>query len=206
MDRMRYSMNLALFDFDGTVSEGDTYSPFMHSVSDASRIRRGRIVLAPWVAGYKLGLVSGLRTRSRVSHFVLQGRTVAEIEAAGERYAHDVLPSVLRTQSMDRIAWHQAQGDRVVIVSASLDVYLRPWCLVHGLDVICSELESRDGVLTGRYRGGDCAGPAKARRIRERYRLATFPRIYAYGNTREDHAMLALAHHRVFRGRVLPAR
>jgi phosphoserine phosphatase len=30
------------------------------------------------------------------------------------------------------------------------------------VDVICTELEVVDGVLTGRYRGGDCVGPGKA--------------------------------------------
>lgn len=198
-------MDLALFDFDGTVSEGDTYTPFMRYVSDARRIRQGRIALAPWVVGYKLGLWNGVAIRSRVTRFVLKGHDVADVQEAGRRYAREVLPNVLRPHAMQRIAWHQARGDRVVIVSASLGVYLRPWCASHGLELICSELDARDGVLTGRYRDGDCAGPVKARRIRERYALTDYAHIHAYGDSREDKAMLALAHHRVYRWREQPA-
>jgi HAD superfamily phosphoserine phosphatase-like hydrolase len=86
-----------------------------------------------------------------------------------------------------------------VVVSASLDAYLTPWCRMHGLTLICSELDVRDGVITGSYRGGDCAGPAKAARVRERLRLDDYREIHAYGDTVEDRELLALAHHPVFR-------
>ena len=29
---------------------------------------------------------------------------------------------------MERIEWHKSNGDEIVVVSASLDVYLGPWC------------------------------------------------------------------------------
>lgn len=196
-------MNLALFDFDGTVTTGNTYSPFMRYVSRPARVRQGRLAFAPWLLGYRLGLVPGAVLRTRVSQFVLGGRRAEDIRRLGERYAREVLPGVLRPQAMARIAWHQARGDRVVLVSASLDAYLAPWCREHGIDLICSELEAVQGMLTGRYRHGDCAGPAKAARVRERYRLADYPMIHAYGDTREDREMLALAHCPVFRWRQL---
>lgn len=69
-----------------------------------------------------------------------------------------------------------------------------------GVDVICPELEEEDGILTGRYRRGDCSGITKARRIRERYALSQFPVVYAYGDSAEDLDMLALAHRKYLRG------
>jgi len=101
-----------------------------------------------------------------------------------------------------RIAWHRAQGHTVVVVSASLDLYLQPWCQARGLDSICNRLAHRDGILTGRYEDGDC-GPHKARLIRARYDLASFERIHAYGDSREDRPMLALGHERWYRGKRL---
>ncbi|UNA35862.1 HAD-IB family phosphatase [Klebsiella variicola subsp. variicola] len=71
---------------------------------------------------------------------------------------------------MQRIAWHQARGDTVVVVSASLDVYLRPWCQQHHLELLCSEVEFQNGAATGKYQGGDCSGLAKKARI-----LASYP-------------------------------
>ena len=87
----------------------------------------------------------------------------------------------------------------MVIVSASLDVYLDPWCEAIGVERICTELDVRNGRLTGRYRQGDCSGQAKVRRIREQYDLSQYSVIYAYGDTSEDREMLELAHRRYCR-------
>lgn len=198
-------MDLALFDFDGTITTGDTYTPFLGYVSPAAFRRRAWLTLLwPWL-GYKLGLVSGTAVRRRVTAHVLAGREAAAIRALGMRYARERLPRVLRPDVMARIAWHRERGDRIVVVSASLDAYLVPWCRAHGLELICSELDVEHGRLTGAYRGGDCAGPAKAARVRERFRLRDYPQVHAYGDTVEDHAMLALADHAIYRGRPWPA-
>ena len=87
----------------------------------------------------------------------------------------------------------------MVVVSASLDVYLKPWCEAHHLDLICTELEVRAGTLTGGYRRGDCSAADKVTRLRERYDLARYPVIYAYGDTDEDREMLDIAHEKYFR-------
>ena len=96
-----------------------------------------------------------------------------------------------------------ARGDRVVVVSASLDAYLEPWCRAMGVDVICSRIETRDGLLTGRYLQGDCCGEVKAQRIRDGYALTDYETIYAYGDTDEDHPMLAMADKPFFRWKPL---
>jgi phosphatidylglycerophosphatase C len=198
-------MNLALFDFDGTITFGDTFTPFLYFAVDPQRIFLGRFVLAPVVAGYRLGLVSESRARVHVSAFGFRGKPESDVREAGALYARDVLPKTIRTRALERIKWHKAQGDTVVVVSASLDVYLRGWCREHGLDLICTELEVDRGIMTGRYREGDCVGKEKARRILERYRPDDYQEIYAYGDTHDDDDMLRLANRRYFRWREVDA-
>src|SRR3982074_1150699 len=77
-----------------------------------------------------------------------------------------LLPANARQAALERIEWHTSQGDDVVVVSASLDVYLGPWCEGRGLDYVCTTLEERLGRLTGRCAEGDCSGAEKVRRIR----------------------------------------
>ena len=107
---------------------------------------------------------------------------------------------------LERIDWHRRRGDRIVVVSASLDVYLAPWCQERGLELICTEMEFRDGRATGRYLEGDCSGERKIVRVRERLSLDAYAEIHAYGDTREDLPMLAAAHHKYYRGRKVEAR
>jgi len=198
-------MNLALFDFDGTISFGDTFTPFLHFAVEPRRKAVGRVVLIPLIVGYKLGIVSPSATRARVAAFGFRGRREADVRLAGSTYARDVLPRTIRPKALKRINWHKAQGDVVVVVSGSLDVYLAEWCRGLDLDLICTELEARDGTLTGRYRDGDCTGKEKARRILEKYNIRDYPVVYAYGDTTEDHEMLSIANRKYFRWREIAA-
>ncbi len=194
-------MQLALFDFDHTVTTCDTYSRFLRQVATPTQRQAAKWTVGPWLLGYRVGLVSAAGIRKRVTRAVFTGRDADGIVAAGQRYAEHSLPDMLRPDMMQRIAWHQQQAHTVVLVSASIDLYLRPWCERHGLDeLLCNRLEAVDGRLTGRYTGGDI-GPMKAEEIRARYDLSRYERIHAYGDSREDSSMLALAHERWYRGK-----
>jgi HAD superfamily hydrolase (TIGR01490 family) len=193
-------MDLALVDFDHTVTTCDTYSRFLRRVATPAQLSTAKWTVGPWMLGYKLGLVSAAALRTRVTRLTFAGRDAAEIEAAGESHARVVLPGVLRPAMMERIAWHQARGDTVVIVSGSLDAYLQPWCGRHGLALICNRLAVVDGRLTGRYLDGD-RGAHKAADIRARYDLTQFDLVHAYGDSSEDKPMLALAQERWWRGK-----
>jgi len=89
----------------------------------------------------------------------------------------------------------------LLLSSPPRDAYVKPWCTALELNVICTELEVCEGRLTGRYKGGDCVGPEKRRRIEANYRLTDFTNVYAYGDTIEDQQMLSLADHKYFRWR-----
>ena len=91
----------------------------------------------------------------------------------------------------------------MVVVSASLDVYLVEWCESAGVDLICTVLEEVDGTLTGRYQHGDCCGGEKVRRISQRYDLTRYSAVYAYGDTAEDREMLELADQKFYRWKAI---
>jgi HAD superfamily hydrolase (TIGR01490 family) len=190
---------LALFDFDGTITVADTFTPFILRAVEPRRLALGKVALSPVVAAYKLRLLPATRMRRAIVAFGFRGRASAEVRAQGLEYSRSHLPSVVRPRALERVQWHQTQEDEVAVVSASLDVYLSDWCQQLGVALICTELEERDGTLTGRYRGGDCTGAEKARRVRQRYDLQRFSSIFAYGDTPEDSAMLALADQRYYR-------
>jgi phosphatidylglycerophosphatase C len=194
-------MNLALFDFDGTITKTETFTGFLHYAADPKRKILGRILLGPSLVAYKLGVCSPSTMRKQVVAVAFRGKPEAEVRQTGLRYCDDIIPGMIRRRALKQIAWHKAQGDRVVVVSASLDVYLAAWCQRHDLECICTELEARNGILTGRYLLGDCTGQEKSRRILARYDLRDYAMVYAYGDTEDDRPMLELAHRRYFRWR-----
>lgn len=202
-------MDLALFDFDGTITTKGAYPDFVSAAIRRPRKIAGGLLLSPALVGYHVKLVSDKAIRNAISRVGFWAEEPDRVRRIGREYAERVLPGLIRPIARERIAWHKARGDRVVVVSASLDVYLEPWCRTQGVEVICTELETRNGRLTGRYLNGDCCGQEKARRIRQRYALADYETIYAYGDTEEDRQMLELAHRKYFRWtevRDVPAR
>lgn len=197
-------MNLALFDFDGTITVADSFTPFIYLAASRTRTALGTLLLSPMILGYRLGLVPGTRMRAAVARVCFWRRRAAEVQALGVAYSR-TLQRLVRPEALDKIRWHQQNGDVVVVVSASLGVYLRAWCEEHGLDLICTELEAEQGVLTGRYAGGDCTAGEKARRVLSRYDVSQYAVVYAYGDTIEDNELLGLASKRYLRWQELAA-
>lgn len=195
-------MELALIDFDNTVTDCDTYSRFLRRVATPEQLAQAWWKVGPWLLAYRLKLISAERIRARVTWLVMRDRHADDIATQAAGFSREVLPDVVRPKMLEQIRWHLQQRHTVVIVSGSLDLYLRSWCETLGLDMICNRLESRDGRLTGRYADGDC-GPNKVERIRARYDLSRYVRIHAYGDSSEDRPMLALAHERWYRGKLL---
>jgi phosphatidylglycerophosphatase C len=197
-------VNLALFDFDGTITTTDSFAPFLRFAASRRRLVFGTALLGPMIAAYRAGLIRAPRMRGAAAWVGFRGRPEQEIVRLGARYAETLIHQV-RPRAREQLRWHQRNGDRIVVVSASLSVYLRPFCDTLGAELICTELEARRGVLTGRYADGDCTGNEKARRVLARHDLSRYADVFAYGDTQEDQALLALASRRFYCWRELPS-
>jgi phosphatidylglycerophosphatase C len=198
-------VDLALFDFDGTITVDPTYPAFVRFAVRPGRKLSGGIILAPLIVGYRLGLLSDRRVRWAISRVAFWREDPLRLRLLGGDFAAVALPPLLRPEAVERIEWHRRRGDRVVVVSAALDVYIEPWCEAAGVEAICTRLEVRDGRVTGRYVGGDCCGTEKARRVRERYQLTDYAEVYCYGDTDEDREMLEMATRKYFRWKEVAA-
>lgn len=194
-------MKLALFDFDGTITTQDTYTKFVLSNTSISRLIFGGFFLAPLILLNKLGLLPSPILRPLVSKLAFKGVKVDDLTPKAEAYAYKYLPTVLRPTMLAKIQKHKESGDRVVVVSASISPYLKVWCKQLDIELICSELEEKDGYFTGSYINGDCSGERKVINVKKVMDLNSFEQIIAYGDTKEDNAMLKLAHISYFQGK-----
>ena len=156
-----------------------------------ARLLAGQLLLIPVAVGYRLGMIpAGVRGRQMAARIGFHGEeATAGAANCGTVLGDGACANRLSIASVSA----SCQGDDVVVVSASLDVYLGPWCDRQGVDYICTTLEERDGRLTGSYFQGDCSR-RKVRRILQRYELARYSIVYAYGDSVEDREMLELAH------------
>jgi len=186
-------MNIAFFDFDGTITNRDSLLDFLLYVFGYLPLAQGIIFLSPILLAYQLGVIPNWRTKEIVLGHFFGGWDLEKFTELASRYAQKRLPQIIRETSLKQIFGHQAAGDQVVVVTAAIDLWLKGWCDAHGLDLIATQLEVITGKLTGRLGSKNCYGPEKVRRIKEKYNLEEFSRIYAYGNGPGDEEMLALA-------------
>ena len=120
--------------------------------------------------------------------------TRAELEADAQRFATERARSLLRPDAVRAWRRWQAQGARLVIVTATPDLVVAPFGRGLGAErVIGTELAFDEaGHATGALAGPNCRGPEKARRLQAAFgddiRLEA-----AYGDSDGDLAMLAMA-------------
>jgi HAD superfamily hydrolase (TIGR01490 family) len=198
---MASSKVVALFDFDGTITHRDSLLPFLWQLFGPLRLAGYAILMSPLLCGYLLRFIPNGVAKERLLGRMLGGMEMTRLRAEAQRFARDYLPRIMRDESTERIAWHQAQGHRVIIVSASLELYLRPWAEALGVvDVLATRLREERGRVSAGFDGVNCFGEAKAQRIREYLGDMTGLEVYAYGDSRGDTQMLALADHAYYRG------
>lgn len=191
-------MALALFDFDGTITNQDTYTKFIFFSSSRARMVIGLTLVFPVILLYKLGLLPASKTRPILSKVVFWNRSEKEVSKISKVFALEYLPTVVRKNAMQRIDWHKKKGDTIVVVSASLNIYLSFWCQENNVQLVCSELESKKSKLTGRYIYGDCSSYNKVTEIKRQLDLSMYDHIFAYGDTEEDLPMLGIAHEKYY--------
>jgi phosphatidylglycerophosphatase C len=194
------------FDFDGTLSTRDNFVPFLRRVAGTPATVRAFATGAARVAKTGRSHWSRNAMKAELLDQLFGERNAADLEDTARTFADDVVASHLRGEAVERADWHRTQGHRIVIVSASLAVYLRPIAERLRVDaVLATELEVDDaGRLTGRMDGENVRGPEKARRldawIAESLPGAT-PFVWAYGDSSGDTELWARADRAVRLGR-----
>jgi phosphatidylglycerophosphatase C len=162
---------------------------------------RGRAALARAVAllGPRVALaMSGQGDRDAAKDaFVgglVRGVPASTVADLGRAYAQRLAATRLHPSMVERVAWHREQGHELVLVSASLAVYLEPLGTLLGFDhVAATALEvGADGLLTGRLLGSNVRGPEKAARLTA-WLAGESCELWAYGDSAGDRELLAMA-------------
>ena len=192
-------IDLALFDFDGTITKDDSLLKFIRFVVGDVRFVFGLVVLSPILVAYKLKLIPNYKAKQKMLSWFFKGMSKKAFFKVANEYSLVHIDKILRPKAMEKISWHKAQGHKVVIVSASIDCWLRPWCEKNGLELIATKLEIKDDIVTGKLLSKNCYGVEKANRIKEIYNLKDFEYIYSYGDSSGDKQMLELAHEKFYK-------
>ena len=186
-------MRVAVFDLDGTITRHDTLWPYLRGwVRRHPRPAfwpRVLAALVPFLLDHDRG---GLK--ARLIRTAMGGADRADVRAWSAEYVALLGDYELCQGALAQIERHRAAGDRLVLLSASVDLYVPDIGRRFGFDeTICTEVawagERLDGGLASENRRA-----GEKRRCVEALR-ARHPgaRVVAYGNARSDFDHFAVA-------------
>ncbi len=186
-------MILALFDFDGTITTKDSLADFIQFAVGIPTYYLGLVILSPVLIAYFLNIIPNHFAKETLLAHFFKSWDVDRFKKLADEYGREQIDTIVRPNAMKRIRWHQEQGHKVVIVSASIECWLKRWCEKNNIDLIATRLEIRNSRLTGKFSTRNCYGMEKVNRVKEAYKLSLFAHIYAYGDSSGDKEILALA-------------
>jgi HAD superfamily hydrolase (TIGR01490 family) len=179
---------LAIFDLDGTITRHDTLVPYLSGYAARNPAGLWRLWRLPFsLARFALGLSDRGRLKSSLIRQVMYGANREQVHAWSGAFCESRLSSLIIPGALTVIEKHRAAGDRLVLLSASVDLYVPAIGRRLGFDEThCTGVawkgERLDGHLTTENRRG-----AEKRRVVEALRVR-YPgaRMAAYGNARSD--------------------
>lgn len=188
---------IAAFDFDGTLTRCDSLVPFLFFTFGTWKTIAGLLAELPSMIAFLLNLRTRQSTKERILTRFLKGLPSPSLDKMGSDFAEKGISKILRSDSMQKLRWHQEQGHRCVLISASIDLYLKPWAASEGIPhILASQLAyDQENKATGLLQGLNCWGKEKTRRLTELLGPKENYILYAYGDSAGDRELLALADH-----------
>lgn len=189
----------AFFDFDDTLARGDSIFPFLLYC-----IRRGlapKSQLFKAAAGFlrwKVQPSSGRAVKEMTLSFI-RGRTVEEMDGIARDFFREVQQKSFFQDAAPELFRLRQQGARIIVVSASSDLYMKVLPEFLPIDAVISTVcETRNGCYTGKI-GKNCKGDEKVRRIQAYLQSQGLSidkeKSAGYGDSPSDAPMLLLTAH-----------
>ncbi len=185
-------MTIAFVDFDHTLISKDSLLLFINHVHSKSRVLLGWILLSPLMLAYYLKIISTQQFKEKVLFHFLKKMSKDEITEKAISF-NKKLHKYYNTEVYNQTLSLKTKGAKVVVVSASLNSWLEPFCEQHGFDLISTEASfNAKGLYAKHFKTPNCKGADKKKRITEKYTLEDYTDIICIGN-KDDKEMLNLA-------------
>lgn len=194
---MTRQTGIAVFDLDHTLSRSDSFLWYLFGFLVRRPWRLIRCVHLPVVVLlFGAGSVNNAGLKASFLRAVLGGVRKEDLSAWTQVFVDRFIRSQMRREGVAAVQAHRQVGDRVILLTASPDCYVTELGRRLGFDeVICTEVEWKDGRLSGKLVSSNMRGQEKVRALQDiRARHDQRP-ITAYADHQSDLAMLQMVDH-----------
>jgi len=181
---------IVAFDFDGTLTTRDTLLEFIRFVVGTGPFLYGFLKYAHQLVLMKLHLYPNYKVKEHIFSHFFKGITLERFDSDCMAFA-EANRHLLRPQGVEALEQAKTEGAEILIVSASIDNWVKPF--FSNVTVLGTQVEIKEGRLTGRFLTKNCYGQEKVNRILAQYPNRETYYLTAYGDSRGDREMLAFA-------------
>ena len=183
---------LYCFDFDGTLTYKDTMFLYL-KFYNPSKYRVQFLKHIPLFILLKLKLADTEKVKKSFIGSILKGQSQTKVEEKSKQFFDEYYPKILRKNALDFISNIDHQNTKSFMVTASLDIWTKPFADKLKMQLISTKAEFSNGVFTGNFIGKNCNGNEKLVRIQKEITNDKYDKIIAFGDTSGDKPMLKWA-------------
>ncbi|KYH03810.1 MULTISPECIES: HAD-IB family hydrolase [Chryseobacterium] len=183
---------LYCFDFDGTLTYKDTMFMYL-KFYDSTKYRIQFLRHVPLFILLKLKLAETEKVKKSFIGSILKGQTQDKIEQKSKQFFEQHYPKIVRENALDFIKNIDRNNTQSLLVTASLDIWVKPFADELKMELVSTRAEFKNGVFTGNFVGKNCNGKEKLVRIKEEINDSKYDKIIAFGDTSGDRPMLKWA-------------
>ena len=180
---------LYCFDFDGTLTYKDTMFLYL-KFYNTSKFRMQFIKHIPLFTLLKLNLLDAEKVKKSFISSILKGQSKAKIEKKSQEFFERYYPEIFRENALDFIKNIDYSQTDCYVVSASLDIWVKPFAEKFKMNLIATKAEFKNDIFTGNFVGKNCNGLEKVNRIKEEISDKKYDKTIAFGDTSGDQQML----------------
>lgn len=185
---------IAAFDFDGTITRKDTLIEFLRFAGGSARFYTVFALYTPLLILMKLKLYSNQKAKEKIFAHYFKDIPLEQFNDLCRRFSEQKGQSLVYADAKTQIAKHKAQGDEVIIISASIENWVCHFAEALKADkLLATQVEVQDGKITGRFLTANCYGKEKVKRLLSAYPERDKYYLIAYGDSRGDKELLHFA-------------
>lgn len=185
---------IAVFDFDGTLTQKDTLFEFIKFSKGKFQFYGTFLLFLPLLVIMKLRLLPNWQVKQLIFSFLYKNVSISEFDLWGIYFVHEI-DKILRPKALETLKQHKENGDKIVIISASIENWIIPWAKKQDIDtVLATKIEIfNKGNISGSFLTKNCYGQEKVNRFLEMFPNRNDYYIIAYGDSRGDKEMIEFA-------------
>ncbi|RXK85328.1 HAD family hydrolase [Filimonas effusa] len=185
---------LVAFDFDGTITNKDTFLSFIRFVKGNKAFYLGFAKHILPIIGFKAGLYPNWKAKQLVFSHFFKGMNYQEFQEYGNKFSIEI-EKMIRPAAREAIRTAVREADAVYVITASVEDWVKPWCNQNGISLVLGttvEVDA-DGKLTGRFSCANCYGQEKVNRLLLKEPDRSSYTLQSFGDSKGDKQLIAFS-------------